>query len=248
MTNVMREASVTEGMFSLEMRWILRGQLDTAMANRFAGVLPEMEAREDVYLLDPDLGSLSVKIRAGAALEVKAFRGSPGVLEIPGRARGQLQYWQKWSFPFSPLSWDGGDFGAWIRVRKQRRISRWSLTDGRITAPARNVADAPRCAVELTEIRTHGQDWWSLGLEAIGPADLLGTRLEATAALMFTQSLPGGVELRLENSTSYAEWLACVNTGDDRRAPGGRAQWPPFGRCNHIRAGLPGDDLEDVGR
>jgi hypothetical protein len=207
MMNAMRQTSVTEGMLSLETRWILPGPLDTAMADRFAGVLPEVEAREDTYLLDPDLGMLSVKIRSGAALEVKAFRGSPGVLEIPGRACGELQYWQKWSFPFSPLSRGGGDSGAWVRVRKQRRISRWSLTGGRITAPARNAADAPRCAVELTEIRAHGQDWWSLGLEAIGPADQLGTGLEATAALMFTQSLPAGVELRLENSTSYAEWL-----------------------------------------
>jgi hypothetical protein len=28
--------------------------------------------------------------------------------------------------------------------------------------------------VELTGIRVHHQDWWSLGLEATGPADLLG--------------------------------------------------------------------------
>lgn len=195
------------GLFTLELRWMLPGQLHRAVADWFAAVLPEMEAREDAYLLDPDLGGLSVKVRAGAALEVKVFRGSPGIFEIPGRARGQMQYWQKWSFPFNLLSRSSGDSDTWIRVHKRRRIMRLSLTGGRITVPAGNVTDVPRCAVELTEIRAQYQDWWSLGLEAAGPADLLGTGLEATAALVFTQPLPAGVELRMENSMSYAEWL-----------------------------------------
>ena len=46
---------------------------------------------------------LSVKVRGGGALEVKAYRGSPGILEVAGRARGRLEAWHKWSFPFSPL-------------------------------------------------------------------------------------------------------------------------------------------------
>ena len=37
----------------------------------------------------------------GGALEIKAYRGSPGILEVAGRARGRLESWQKWSFPFS---------------------------------------------------------------------------------------------------------------------------------------------------
>ena len=75
------------------------------------------------------------------------------------------------------------------------------------------MAAAPRlagdlaCAVELTEIRTGGQAWWSLGFEATGPADLLRSALQATAALIFDQALPGGVELGTDNSRSYAEWL-----------------------------------------
>ena len=37
------------------------------------------------------VAGLSVKLRGGGALEVKAYRGSPGILEVPGRARGHLQ-------------------------------------------------------------------------------------------------------------------------------------------------------------
>lgn len=199
--------SVIEETFSLEVRWIVPGQLDKAVAEWFDGFPSEMELREDAYILDPDLDGLSVKVRAGQALELKVFHGSPGILDFRGRARGRMQYWRKWSVPFRPPSQDGGDPDGWRRVRKQRRTSRFSLAQGEIAAPAGDLADAPRCAVELTEIRVHHQDWWSLGFEAAGPADLLRTGLQATAALVFTQRLPGGVELRMEDSMSYAEWL-----------------------------------------
>ena len=38
-------------------------------------------------------------LRAGAALEVKAYQESPGILDIAGCARGRMESWRKWSFP-----------------------------------------------------------------------------------------------------------------------------------------------------
>jgi hypothetical protein len=207
MTTATTGVSVIEETFSLEVRWIVPGQLDMAMAEWFGGFPSEMELREDAYILDPDLEELSVKVRGGQALELKAFRGSPGILDFRGRACGRMQYWRKWSVPFRPPSRNGGDPDGWRRVRKQRRTSRFSLARDQIATPAGDLAGAPRCAVELTEIRVHYQDWWSLGLEATGPADLLRDGLQATAAVVFTRPLPGGVELRMEDSMSYAEWL-----------------------------------------
>ena len=90
---------VTEAVRSLEVRWIFPGQLETAVARWFSRFPATTESREDTYLLDPHLPGLSVKVRAGATLEVKAYRGSPGTLQVPGRARGRMQAWQKWSFP-----------------------------------------------------------------------------------------------------------------------------------------------------
>ena len=148
-----------------------------------------------------------MKVRGGGALEVKMYRGSPGILEVAGRARGRLQSWQKWSFPFSPLRQDSGDPAGWRSVRKMRRISRFSAASGQIAAPAPALDGEPRCEAELTEIHTRGQDWWTLGFEATGPADLLRSALEATAALVFAQALPGGVEPGPDESRSYAEWL-----------------------------------------
>ena len=38
---------------------------------------------------------LSVKVRGGRALEVKVYRGSPGILEVARRARGRMESWLK---------------------------------------------------------------------------------------------------------------------------------------------------------
>jgi hypothetical protein len=40
-----------------------------------------------------------------------------------------------------------------------------------------------------------------------GPADLLRSELQAIAALVFAQALPGSVEPGQVESRSYAEWL-----------------------------------------
>ena len=201
------ENPVTEGVRSLEVRWFFPGQLDTAVAGWFGRLPAETESREDTYLLDPQLRGLSVKVRGGTALEVKVYRGSPGILDLPGRARGRMECWQKWSFPFSLLRPDSADPVGWRPVRKRRRISRFSMASEPIVARGRGLGQQPQCQVELTEVRALGRDWWTLGFEATGPADLLRSTLQATAALMFAQALPGGVEPGPDESRSYAEWL-----------------------------------------
>ena len=198
---------VPDGVRSLEVRWIFPGQLETAVAGWFGQFPAETEEREDIYLLNPHLSGLSVKVRAGRVLEVKAYRGSPGVLHVAGRASGRLQSWQKWSFPFSPLSQDSGDLPGWRPVRKRRRISRFSVASDRIIDGAWGRAGEAGCAVELTAVGAAGQAWWSLGFEATGPADLLHNELEATGRLVFAQALPDGLKPVMAESRSYAEWL-----------------------------------------
>jgi hypothetical protein len=156
---------VMGGVRSLEVRWIFPGQLEAAVAGWFGRFAAETESREDTYLLDPDLGGLSVKVRAGGTLEVKVYRGSEGVLEVPGRARGHLQAWQKWSFPFRAAHRASGGPAGWRMVRKRRRISRFYLAAGRWRHASRESV----CAVELTEVHTRAGAWWSLGFEATGP-------------------------------------------------------------------------------
>jgi len=201
------ENPVTKAARSLEVRWIFPGRLEAAMTGWFARFPARTESREDTYLLDPQLRGLSVKVRGGGALEVKAYYGSPGILEVAGRARGRMESWQKWSFPFSPPGPGRGDPAGWRPVRKRRRISRFSLASGPLEARGPGLREQPQCEVELTEVQTGGQDWWTLGFEATGPADLLPSELQAAAALVFAQALPGDMKPGLPDSRSYAEWL-----------------------------------------
>jgi hypothetical protein len=114
MTAAQAESLSTEGVRSLEVRWIFPGELSAVVAGWFARFQAETTVLEDVYLLDPHLPGLSVKVRDRRALEVKVYRGSPGFFEVAGRAHGRLESWQKWSFPHGPASLDGGDLAGWM--------------------------------------------------------------------------------------------------------------------------------------
>jgi hypothetical protein len=207
MTAAPIESLSTEGVRTLEVRWIFRGKLASAVAGWFARFPVETTVLQDAYLLDPHLPGLSVKVRGGQALEVKVYRGSPGFLEVAGCARGRLESWQKWSFPHGPASLDGRDSAGWRPVSKRRRIGRFSLAGRLATASDRGLGEGPACAVELTDVHTRGEAWWTLGFEATGPTDGLYSELEAAAALVFAVALPGGLELGADDSRSYAQWL-----------------------------------------
>ena len=208
MTATAPESPVTEGVRSLEVRWIVPGQLKTEVADWFGRFSARVETREDAYLLDPHLPGLSVKIRGTAALEVKVYHGSPGLLEVADRARGRVESWQKWSFPFErPAQGQGsGDLAGWRTVHKRRRISSIMPADEPASTRDSETARA-RCEVELTEIRARGEAWWSLGFEVTGPADLLRGELDGTAALVLAQPLPSDARLSRDACSSYEDWL-----------------------------------------
>ena len=208
MTAVPPESPVTEGLRSLEVRWIFPGQLEASVAGWFGRFPALTDTRQDTYLLHPPLRELSVKIRGSRALEVKVYGGSPGILQVPGRASGRMESWQKWSFPCSPLSTDIPDTAGWRPVRKRRRISLFSPASGQIVARAPGLGEEPQCEVELTTVRANSHHWWTLGFEATGPVGTLRGTLEAAAALVFAHALPAGVEPGLDESRSYAQWLA----------------------------------------
>ena len=205
MAGAQAENPITEGARSLELRWIFPGRADSAVAGWFGRFPAGVESREDAYLVNPQLRGLSVKIRGGGALEVKVYRGSPGILEVAGRARGRMESWQKWSFPCGPLAHGGAAPVGWVPVHK--RISGFSLAAGQVQARVTSPGAEPGCMVELTEVHKHSQAWWTLGFEATGPVSLLRRELEATAALVLTEALPGGMELDTDRSQSYAQWL-----------------------------------------
>lgn len=199
-----------DGVRSLEVRWIFPGQLRGAMLRWFARFPAAMESRQDTYLLDPAARGISVKVRAGELFEVKVFRGGQGILDVPERARGRIESWQKWSFPCGPPGPGNGGLAGWQPVRKTRRVSRFSVASGSCRIGLPGLGEEPGCAVEITEVRARGEAWWTLGFEATGPAGTLRSELEATAALVFADEPPGDVEFGTDHSMSYAEWLRCA--------------------------------------
>jgi hypothetical protein len=100
----------------------------------------------------------------------------------PGPSVIQGLCWRKWSFPFGSLGPDGAGLPGWTVVHKRRRMSRFRLVGRQLMAEVAERAAGPECGVELTEVRSGGQTWWSLGFEATGPADLLRSTLEGAAA------------------------------------------------------------------
>jgi hypothetical protein len=177
------------------------------VASWFGRFPAEVAARQDAYLVEPELLGVSVKVRGGAALEVKMYRGSPGLFEMSGRVFGRTESWQKWSFPLPSFSQDGDGPAGWRLIRKRRRIIRFQLAGGRVAAAVRGPATEPGCAVELTEINVGAEVFWSLGFEATGPAELLRSMLQDSAALLFAQEPPGQVDLTMDCCQSYAQWL-----------------------------------------
>ena len=81
------------------------------------------------------------------------------------------------------------------------------MAGGRLVAEAAERATGPECGVELTEVRSGGETWWSLGFEATGPGHLLRGGLIATATLVFAQPVPT-VEPGTDDFASYMQWLA----------------------------------------
>jgi hypothetical protein len=203
-----QEDSAIEGPSTAEVRWILPGQLDAALVGWFGRFPAGMESREDAYLIHPFLRGLSVKIRAGRQFDVKLCHGSPGILDTAGRARGRIETWRKWAFPIGLLDPDDAGPPGWSAVHKRRWSIRFQLVSGRLTADVLEQATESACAVDLTEIRSAGETWWSLGFEATGPECSLGSTLQGAAALMFAEAPPGDVELDMSHSQSYIEWLS----------------------------------------
>ena len=195
---------------TLEVRWILPGELDPAVADWFARFPAWTETRQDSYLVRPRLPGLAVKVRGSGPLEVKIYRGSPGLLHERGGVSGRMEHWRKWSLKPGRFPSGSPRLPGWTAVRKSRKIT-WfpsASQPGRNTGPARS--DEQGCAVELTQIHAADQPWWSLGFEATGPSGLQRSQLDAAAAQVFAEPLPEGAELGPGNSQSYAKWLATL--------------------------------------
>jgi hypothetical protein len=194
------------GSWSLEVRWIRAGGVPPVMVQWLGAADADTERRVDRYLVEPLRPELSVKIRAGVRLDLKALRGSRGALEVPG-AVGRIEAWEKWTFPVRPGALASYDGSSWRSVDKVRRRRSFRIEDGSPVERPLEEAELEGCTIELTEFTVGTGTWWTIGLEATGGTDTLERDLLATAGLLFGRAVPDDAGLDLEVSTSYARWL-----------------------------------------
>jgi hypothetical protein len=221
-TAAQTESLSTEGVRSLEVRWIFSGELAGVVNGWFARFPTQTTVLEDAYLLDPHLPGLSVKVREGRALEVKAYRGSPGRFEVAGRARGRLESWQKWSFPHGPAGRGGGGSAGWRAVSKRRRISRFSLAGGPAKAGDRGEDEGPGVCGGTYRCPRGWRGLVDSGVRGNRPPGCSAQRTRGCRRARFATALPGGLELDMDDSRSYGHWLqrAAAGTGIEPKPEG----------------------------
>jgi hypothetical protein len=146
-----------------------------------------------------------VKIRGGLQLDLKAYRGSPGGLRLPGGG-GRLEVSEKWTFPLGVMTLED-DAQGWLTLEKTRRRRAFELTAEGLIERSMLEEGEPRCTFELTEVVSGADLWWTLGFEASGGSETLEPSLRTCADLLLGHPLPEGIELPPEASMSYTRWL-----------------------------------------
>jgi hypothetical protein len=206
MATTLAHAPHVEPIDSLEVRWIMSGELGPGVREWFERFPAETETREDIYLVFPPLDGLSLKFRAGRKMEAKCYLGSPGLLYLPVRGLGRLESWRKWSISSDLLRPASRPASAWVRVRKCRRIIRFSLPAGQSPVPD-PPQDGTGCTAELTEADAGGRPMWTMGLEATGTAERLLDAIQHAVGRLFASPVPSLASFSLRNSSSYTHWL-----------------------------------------
>jgi hypothetical protein len=185
-----------------ELRWFFRRPPPQPVVDWFEKAADPPETRTDCYLVLPGTDALGVKVRGGTTrLELKLRPRPPERLGLPGGVTGDLEEWQRWSLPRPAITRLFPRLGLpkerWIEVTKERRLT---------TIAYRGDAG---CRVELTALRSQGQEWSTVGFESYGPDADLVPALEAAADELFGSiDLPGNLGADL--SCGYPGWLATL--------------------------------------
>jgi len=202
---VTSENSTPQVIRTVEARWILHGALPPSVIEWFARVPSARESRQDVYLLAAARAGMSVKVRGGHTLDVKAASADPLPFQAGPSVCGETRTWEKWSFPLPSLD----DLGAngWLRVAKDRRVAMFPAGGAPLPHPGPD-GRGPGCAVELTGIEADGNRLWTLAFEAPDEDGGGRSHLEAAAAEVFGDPLPDRLQLTPLDAMSYVDWVA----------------------------------------
>lgn len=189
-------------LITCEMRWFFDGQLPDEAAGWFGGTAAPW--REDRYLVLPGVADMGIKRREGR-LDIKGRIAVLGDHAVAPGIEGVAERWCKWTYEGLVIE-DRFRGGVTIAVAKERLQRHFLLETGARETSERDVARRG-FSLELTRIRLHGADHWSLAIEAApDDATMLDELLRALGEVL--QGLPQS--LPLDHSRSYPAWLSSL--------------------------------------
>ena len=197
-----------------EVRWFFQGKIPQKVGlwfERLEETTIDLEPRIDRYLGNVSTSRLGIKIREGN-IEIKQQVGADDEWNT-SRLHGKVQEWRKWSFALA----DDLDavkcipYGLWIAVRKERKLIRYALDDQKNALQVLLLNQEPGntliCEVELTLVQVEpSETWWTICFEANHPQG--DSRIGLTRTLNAVLSENSPVNLTMESSQSYVDWLA----------------------------------------
>jgi hypothetical protein len=202
---------------TLEVRWFVDGAPPTEVADWMQSIGAEAEsARTDLYLVSDD-PAMNVKLREGK-VQTKHRIGDRTPITFANGVEGVQERWVKWSFPTAEQHhdlFDDDPTGLWVPVHKERIRLELSPDEQAELLPRLIESDPAEAKIEFTEVRSQGQEAWTICMEAEGRPDALPGTLQQTGNHLFSQGKPPS--LSTDHSFGYARWIQLLKSSKSAR-------------------------------
>jgi hypothetical protein len=207
-------------LISLELRWFFAADRSGALTDWFAKLpgaeMSPPDEREDIYVHQPGIDALGVKLRVKSpgnpyALELK-WRELAKPYDGPHGVSGQVERWLKWDWedaegpsPDAVQRWMKPR-GPWLTVGKTRLQRKYAWSSGRLVPmPYKQMIDVG-VAVERTELRIGKRRQTTVLVESFaGDVSAQQATLDAAVGELWRDFPPPRPSLR--ESFGYPHWL-----------------------------------------
>ena len=209
--------------YSAEIRWFFKNKFEVELIEKWfnsqSQVFADKWDRADIYLWQPGLDKVGIKIREGK-VEVKVLLADRGEVPFSNHNAGLVNDWVKYSFGLQESDAENQNllhqFSAgklntdkplWVRVDKERLLLKFSVNpaDKSVQRVPENTWPPEGCGVELTRIKVNQQTFYTFGLEAFSNTQLERCNLEVTLERIMPDMPVSG--LRRQQSYSYPGFL-----------------------------------------
>jgi len=194
-----------------EVRWFNKGSIPPAMMNWFTKIHPQVwiEAEHtDFYYSLPNDDTTGIKLRANR-IEIKKRQAVEKSVRFTPLAIGAIETLEKWSITLRPAEINFNEIAGdpiWVEVRKQRNLQRYQLSASLSPIPVAYHRRVPQgFTLELSQITTKQERWWTIAFEFYGIANIPITKIQ-NITREIVNSLPN-LQLEPHSSFGYPQFL-----------------------------------------